>query len=147
MNSSSTVSAELELRLVVPDDAEEMVVPLTGGLDYSVSDPYAVRVSFHVGLAEPVEWVFGRELLCAGIEGPSGLGDVRIWPSEEPASDFSDEVLNIEISSPNGQARFEVPVLEVAEFLCRTYQIVPEGQESEHLDIAEGLTALLRESL
>ena len=55
MNSSSTVSAELGLRLVVP---QQTVVPLVASLYYSKEDPYAIRIAFHVGLDEPVEWIF-----------------------------------------------------------------------------------------
>jgi hypothetical protein len=43
-------------------------------------DPYAIRTTIHVG---PVQWIFGRDLLSAGIEGREGLVDVTVWP---PAS-------------------------------------------------------------
>jgi len=48
---------------------------------YSGSDPYAVRMAFHVGTDEPVEWIFARDLLAAGIESRHGEGDVLVWPS------------------------------------------------------------------
>lgn len=145
MNGSTTVSAELGIRLVVPE--EDAVVPLVAGLHYCAEDPYAVKVSFHVGTDEPVEWTFGRDLLCDGIEGPAGQGDVRVSPLMDPVDVTEDETLTIEISSPYGHARFEAPVLEVAEFLCRTYELVPEGDESLHLDMDDELTELLREAL
>src|SRR5579862_8351226 len=75
MNSSSTVSAELGLRLVVP---QQTIVPLVASLFYSREDPYAIRIAFHVGLDEPVEWIFARDLLSMGIEGREGLGDVTV---------------------------------------------------------------------
>ena len=78
MNSSSTVSAELGLRLVVP---QQTIVPLMASLFYSREDPYAIRIAFHVGLDQPVEWIFARDLLARGIEGREGLGDVQVWPS------------------------------------------------------------------
>jgi sporulation and cell division protein SsgA len=143
MNPSTTVSAELGLQLVVP---QEGIVPLVASLYYDKDDPYAVRIAFHVGLDEPVEWTFGRELLATGVEGVAGLGDVAIWQSAESSSGLI-AVLNIELSSPHGQARFEAPVAEVSDFLDRTYQIVPAGRESEHVDIEAGLTELLREAL
>src|SRR5215467_10091040 len=118
MNSSSTVSAELGLRLVVP---QQTIVPLMASLYYSSEDPYAIRIAFHVGLDEPVEWIFARDLLALGIEKREGLGDVQVWPSDgiegAPGS-----VLNIELSSPFGQARFEAPAKEISDFLRRTYQ-------------------------
>jgi len=64
-SSSTTISAELGLRLVVP---QQTIVPLVASLYYSGSDPYAVRMAFHVGTDEPVEWIFARDLLAAGIE-------------------------------------------------------------------------------
>ena len=61
MNSSNTVAAELGLRLVVP---EHDGVPLTASLHYRAEDPYAIRMAFHVGMDEPVEWIFARALLA-----------------------------------------------------------------------------------
>ena len=144
MNPTSTVSAELDIRLVVP---EETVIPLLAGLHYAAEDPYAVRVSFHVGLDEPVEWSFGRELLAMGVAGPAGLGDVKVWPAADSVSDLRGVVLNIELSSPYGEARFEASAREVSDFLRRTYRVVPQGRESERFDIEDKLADLLRESL
>ena len=114
MNSSSTVSAELGLRLVVP---KQTIVPLVASLFYSKEDPYAIRIAFHVGLDEPVEWIFARDLLSLGIEGREGLGDVVVWPSAGSADGAPGRVLNIELSSPFGQAHFEAPIKELADFL------------------------------
>jgi Streptomyces sporulation and cell division protein, SsgA. len=68
----------LGLKLVVP---QQTIVPLVASLYYSGSDPYAVRMAFHVGTDEPVEWIFARDLLAAGIESRHGDGDVQVWPS------------------------------------------------------------------
>ena len=54
------------------------------------------------------------------------------------------KVLNIELSSPFGQAHFEAPAEAMSAFLQRTYQIVPAGQESRHIDIETELNDLLR---
>jgi hypothetical protein len=144
MNSSSTtVSAELGLRLVA---AEQTIVPLVASLHYNGSDPYAIRMAFHVGSEEPVEWIFARDLLADGLMGPEGDGDVRVWPSS--AVDAPDEaparrVLNIELSSPFGEARFEAPSGAIASFLDRTYQIVAMGKESDVIDMDAELNGLL----
>ena len=143
MNNSSTVSAELGLRLVVP---QQTIVPLVASLYYSKSDPYAIRIAFHVGLDEPVEWIFARELLSSGIESQEGLGDVKVWPSVSSESGLPGSVLNIELSSPFGQAHFEAPVKEVSDFLRRTYQIVPAGKETDHVDVESEITDLLRQA-
>lgn len=144
MNGSGTVSAELGLRLVVP---EETVVPLVASLFYSKDDPYAVRIGFHVGLDEPVEWTFARDLLASGAEGATGLGDVKAWPSAQSASGLGGTVLNLHLTSPYGEALFEAPVQEVTDFLSSTYKMVPPGGETEHLDVETGLEELLRQAL
>ena len=127
---------------------------------YSGSDPYAVRMAFHVGTDEPVEWIFARDLLAAGIESRQGDGDVQVWPSLTSCADDEDpdvtgpaepqdaggKVLNIELSSPFGQAHFEAPAQAMSAFLQRTYQIVPAGQESSYLDIETELNDLLRKA-
>ena len=143
MDSSSTVSAEVGLRLVA---TPQTIVALTGRLFYSRQDPYAVRIAFHAGLEEPVEWVFARDLLSRGIVGRQGIGDVRVWPSPGPAGGEPGSVLTIELTSPRGRARLETPAREVADFLRRARQIVPDGRESGHIDIDAELDDLLRET-
>jgi Streptomyces sporulation and cell division protein, SsgA len=144
MDSGTTVSAELGLMLVVPQHA---TVPLVASLFYSGDDPYAVRMAFHVGTDEPVEWIFARDLLASGMTGPAGEGDVRAWPS--PASSDGDSegdgetVLNIVLSSPFGQALFEAPMTAMAEFLHRTYDAIPAGHEGDFIDIGGELDSLL----
>jgi hypothetical protein len=143
MNSSSTVSAELGLRLVVP---QQTIVPLVASLFYSKDDPYAIRIAFHVGLDEPVEWIFARDLLSVGLEGREGLGDVVVWPSEGTEGGAPNSVLNIELSSPFGQAHFEAPAREISDFLKRTYAIVPVGEETSQVDVDNELDDLLRQA-
>jgi len=137
MNRSAIVSAELGLMLIVPDhDA----VPLVASLFYSADDPYAIRMAFHVGLDEPVEWIFARDLLAAGLKGSAGEGDVRVWPA--PPGDR--DVLNISLSSPFGQAHFEAPLAALSEFLMRTFEVVPLGREGDFIDIGGELRDLHR---
>jgi hypothetical protein len=153
-SGSTTVSAELGLRLVVP---QQTIVPLVASMYYSGTDPYAVRMAFHVGTDEPVEWIFARDLLAAGIESRQGEGDVQVWPSPASCADSDDsdamghaetggKVLNIELSSPFGQAHFEAPAQAMSAFLQRTYQIVPAGRESRYIDIEAELNDLLRKA-
>ena len=122
---------------------------------YSGNDPYAVRMAFHVGTDEPVEWIFARDLLAAGIESRHGEGDVQVWPSASSCAQTDDrdvigsaepggKILNIELSSPFGQAHFEAPAQAMSAFLQRTYQIVPPGRESRYIDIEAELNDLLR---
>jgi len=146
-SSSRTVSAELGLRLVVP---QQTIVPLVASLYYSADDPYAIRIAFHVGLDEPVEWIFARDLLSSGIGSRQGLGDVTVWPSPATGADTGDgpsaHVLNIELSSPFGHAHFEAPIPDIASVLRRTYEIVPAGNEGDFVDVEAELTNLLRKA-
>lgn len=143
MDSSTEVTAEIGLSLVVPYD--EMVVPLTGDVRYSKNDPYAVRLKLHTGLDEPVEWVFARELLSVGMEREHGLGDVRVWPSVCSQGGLPGMVLNLELSSPTGHATFELPLREIADFLRRSHVLVPAGREGRYVDVDAELAALLRQ--
>jgi hypothetical protein len=136
MDSGTTVSAELGLMLVVPQHA---TVPLVASLFYSGEDPYALRMAFHVGTDEPVEWIFARDLLAAGLTELSGEGDVQVWPSAEDGQ----PVLHIVLSSPFGQAHFVAPQGAIAEFLRRTYDAIPAGHEGDHIDIGGELDGLL----
>ena len=150
-SSGTTISAELGLKLVVP---QQTIVPLVASMYYNGSDPYAVRMAFHVGTDEPVEWIFARDLLAAGTESRQGDGDVQVWPSPVSVAETGDldligaaappgKVLNIELSSPFGQAHFEAPAEAMSAFLRRTYQIVPAGQESRFIDMDTELNDLL----
>jgi hypothetical protein len=134
MNRSGTVAAELGLRLVVP---EHDGVPLTASLCYRGDDPYAIRVAFHAGLDDPVEWIFARDLLAAGLQTPVGEGDVRVWPGPRGL-----DTLNISLSSPFGQAHFEASLSALSGFLRLTFEVVPLGQEGDFIDIESELRGL-----
>jgi hypothetical protein len=136
-----TVSAELNLALVGP---EHTIVPLMAGLHYTSHDPYAVRMAFHVGTGEPVEWTLARDLLAAALTSPQGIGDVRAWPS--PALDDAEDqldLMHIAMSSPFGHAQFQAPAQAIAAFLQRTYAVVPAGRESDFIDFDDELAELL----
>jgi hypothetical protein len=145
------VSAELGLGLVGP---ERTIVPLTAGLSYTCADPYAVRMAFEVGTDEPVEWILARDLLAAALHGSEGIGDVRAWPSAASCDPdvvaiggaAGPAILNIAMSSPYGQAQFEVSAKAIEDFLQRTYELVPIGQESSYLDFDAELTDLLSQA-
>jgi hypothetical protein len=155
MNISRTaVSAELSLGLIGP---EHTIVPLMASLHYNCRDPYAVKIAFHVGTGEPVEWTLARDLLAAALHAREGIGDVQAWPSA--ASGDPDAVcggtdgnaagptiLNIAMTSPFGHAQFEAPAAAIDGFLHRTYRIVPAGQESDFMDFDDELSELLSQA-
>ena len=47
--------------------SEELSFRIPVELRYETSDPYAVRLTFHLPGDAPVTWVFGRELLIDGV--------------------------------------------------------------------------------
>jgi hypothetical protein len=130
------VTAELALRLVVPDGSP---VPVTAGIRYDANDPYAVTVTFYTGAAEPVRWTFARQLLTDGVERSVGEGDVRVWPAHTDGS----PIVYIALSSPSGRALFEASLADVVDFLSRSYLAVPTGAESDYVDVAAELNQLL----
>src|SRR5687768_980963 len=136
----TSVSSELQLRLVVPGAAS---LPVRADVDYDVHDPYAVTVSFHTGAGagggDVVQWTFARQLLSDGVSTPAGEGDVQAWPSSAGGT----SVVCLSLSSPSGRALFEVPLADLVEFLGRTYQAVPTGMESDHVDVDAELALLL----
>ena len=145
-NSRTAVSGELGLGLVGP---ENMIVPLMASLYYSSHDPYAVKMAFHVGGDEPVEWTLARDLLAAALHSHQGIGDVRAWPSSAAAEGeaaFGPKVLNISMTSPFGHAQFEASATAMEAFLARTYQLVGDGQESAYLDFDAELAELLSQA-
>lgn len=140
---STSVLAEVALRLVAPDGAS---LPVHARLHYGTSDPYAVHVAFQTGGAPgdgkdgaEVVWTFARQLLADGLEKPSGMGDVRVWPWTDQGS----SAVALALSSPSGQALFEAPRDALAAFLQRTYAEVPLGLESEYVDVDAELASLL----
>src|ERR1700692_4099508 len=111
-SSRADVTVEPGLGLV---GREHRIVPLMASLSYRCADPYAIRMAFHVGTDEPVEWTLARDLLAAALPSREGIGDVQAWPSAascDPAAAggaaAGDTILNIAMTSPFGAARFEV---------------------------------------
>ena len=59
--------------------------------------------------------------------------------NKPPRGDF----VALALSSPDGNALFEVPRSVLVRFLRRTYVVVPRGRESEHLDVDAAVNRLL----
>jgi hypothetical protein len=134
-----TVTTEMELRLVMADGPDR---PVQADLSYAPSDPYAVRIAFHTGGTDVVEWTFARSLLTDGVTHPVGDGDVQVWPCKN--SDGDPQVC-LSLSSPSGRALFEAPLPSLVQFLTQTYALVPTGCESDFVDVGAELAALLGE--
>src|SRR5580698_8324405 len=132
------VTTELVLRLVVTDGPDRAV---HADLNYSPHDPYAVRVAFHTGMTEVVEWTFARSLLSDGVTHPVGDGDVQVWPTDRAEQSG----VCLALSSPSGRALFEAPLPRVVAFLTQTYALVPTGCESDFVDVSAELASILND--
>jgi hypothetical protein len=122
------VEVETTVRLIAPDST---ALRVDASLRYDPADPYALHVLFHAASpgGEAVTWSFARELMVAGLDEPAGIGDVRMWPWNTPRGDF----VAMALSSPDGNALFEVPRSALVRFLRRTYVVVPRGREADHM--------------
>ena len=136
MSSTAPLTRALRLHLVV---AGEETLPVDASLSYLATDPYAVTAVFHADDEASVAWTFGRDLLAQGLAEPSGEGDVGIWPSTSRGA----AVICLALSSPSGRALLEASRDDVRAFLAATYDLVPQGTESEHLDLEDALVRLL----
>jgi hypothetical protein len=138
MTHIATITAELELHLVVPGGPS---LPVLADLRYESNDPWAVRVAFQTGGEGDgvVEWMFARQLLTDGVAQATGEGDVRVWPSLHG----TERVVNLAMASPSGSALFEIDRDALVEFLQQTYVAVPTGHESDSVDLDAELASLL----
>ena len=137
---------------------------MPAALVYDASDPFAVRVRFGEGSEDGfdrgpddaalhgptsdedvpdedggVEWLLSRDLLRAGLTGPAGEGDVRLWPARGGL-----DVLFLQLRAPSGEALFELSSAVVGDFLRESEQLVAVGHESEALQVDDELSALLQ---
>jgi hypothetical protein len=136
-------SCPITLQLVGPQSWTE--VPAL--LRYDASDPFAVRIAFgdvgdENGEVDPddggISWLVSRELLQAGLDQPSGVGDVRVWPANAAT-----DVLFLNLRAPSGEALFELSRATVSAFLRQSETLVPSGTESDLLGLDDELHALL----
>lgn len=136
-----TVTSTLHVGLVA-SGADPVAV--RAELRYEPADPYAVRVAFHTGdggsAGDVVEWTFARDLLRRGLSGPTGEGDVQLWPDRRGRG--GGEVF-LSLSSPSGKALFEVPRTALSAFVAESYLLVPDGSEASTVDVDAELDALL----
>ncbi|MCX5144353.1 MULTISPECIES: SsgA family sporulation/cell division regulator [unclassified Streptomyces] len=108
-------------------------------LSYDRTDPFAVRMAFPAPATlegTEVSWAFSRELLAAGMDGPAGVGDVRIRP-------FGYDRTVLEFHAAEGIAMVHVRTAELRRFLRRAQELVPSGDERRFLGLDRSLTDLL----
>ncbi|MDH6126675.1 SsgA family sporulation/cell division regulator [Kitasatospora sp. GP82] len=153
---SAAVEQAAQARLIVSTHRTAL---LAVTLRYFTEDPLAIRMTFPAEYAleeagpeptpapfaeEPdspqpppgVEWVFARQLLAAGLDLPSGLGDVHVRPALGLRT-------MVELRAPEGVALLQFAERDLRRFLWRSYLAVPKDQELRHLDPDRALAELL----
>lgn len=100
-------------------------------LGYRSEDPYAATMTFLTADGD-LTWTFARDLLARGLGAPIGDGDVRVTPSI--GLDGS-ALVDIELTSPDGHLVLQARTEDVRQFVSRSYDSVPAGQESTFIDI------------
>ncbi|MFE6839305.1 SsgA family sporulation/cell division regulator [Streptomyces sp. NPDC057705] len=116
--TTSTTTKPVEERVrarVITDDPLYRTIPVA--LRFAPAEPLAVRIVFPADLSPEGtdnEWVFPRALLEAGLQAPTGTGDVRIWPCGRVQA-------VVEFHSPEGVAVIQFDIAALRRFLRRTY--------------------------
>ncbi|MER5438351.1 SsgA family sporulation/cell division regulator [Streptomyces sp. NPDC002790] len=140
--SVQAVQAEVMMSFLV---SEELSFRIPVELRYESTDPYAVRLTFHLPGDAPVTWAFGRELLVDGVNGASGEGDVQVTPVElvgGAVGEMPGEV-HIRLQVGADQALFRAGVAPLIAFLDRTDKLVPLGHEESGVDFESDLDEAL----
>lgn len=106
---------------------------------YQESDPYAVSISLDEDAASAV-WTFARDLLSEGLSGPTGDGDVHVWPG---CTVSGHTVVLIEVTSDDEDVILAALPEDVSSFLASTTALVAVGDESLFLDVDAAIAAIL----
>ncbi|MEU2717693.1 SsgA family sporulation/cell division regulator [Streptomyces sp. NPDC007205] len=133
-----TISQATRVRLTAAFN-QQISVPVI--LRYSSTDPLAVHVDFPALVSSDgtdMTWSFDRGLLANGLCRPTGIGDVRIWPSGRVYT-------IIEFRSSEGRAFAKFDTAALIRFLLRSYVLVEHGKEDMGPAIEGGLATLLDE--
>ncbi|MEU1598319.1 SsgA family sporulation/cell division regulator [Streptomyces sp. NPDC005708] len=137
-----SVTCALRVELVMEDLP---VILLSAALHYSITDPFAVQLIL-APTETAVEWTFARDLLQAGIQQPSGIGDVEIWPARFPEEDTAaSDLICINLKSSDDETLLRVSKAMTRTFLQQTYSMMPSGVEQSDIDslcliLGEGLS-------
>ncbi|MFF0292616.1 SsgA family sporulation/cell division regulator [Kitasatospora sp. NPDC004614] len=125
------ISTDLALDAqIVLGEHQSIAVPVR--LGYCADDPYAVALEFLGQASEAGVWQFSRDLLWEGLQKPTGLGDVRVWP---PCPCHGRTELRIMLQGDDGSVLLDLPARQIRRWLRRdTFSLVPPGTEGTRID-------------
>ena len=114
--------------------SEASLPAVNAELRYSTEDPYAVQMLLSVDQSPAISWVYGRELLMAGVSMPAGIGDVQVYPTH-------DGVI-VELRSGGAVAKLLAHIPDIGEFIDSTLELAPLGSEMEHYRLDVELSSI-----
>ena len=136
-----TVVHQIDLQVI--DQHSGGTAAVRVGLEYAVTDPWAVSLVFSTA-AGPLRWDFARELLADGLYDHVGAGDVHLWPCLDSACRA---VVMIELEGADGSlVELQAPSRQVAAFVAASDAVVPQGAEGRHVDLDALVDELLSEA-
>ncbi|WP_037600722.1 SsgA family sporulation/cell division regulator [Streptacidiphilus rugosus] len=117
----------MDARLTV-GNSQPLGLPLRFG--YDSRDPFALTLDLRAPTGTVTVWRLSRDLVWEGLQQPTGLGDVRVWP---PAADQLD--LQIMLRGREATALLAIPAQPVRRWLAtRAFALVPQGAEADLID-------------
>lgn len=115
--------------------------PVVTRWTYSADDPFAVTLAVRTRHDRWVEWLVARDLVVEGLDGPAGIGDIRMSPQHVQGYD----VVEIEIRSTDGRAVLEVDRDLLRHFVEASLEVVALGDEATRMDV-DGAIAKITQS-
>ncbi|WP_329430943.1 SsgA family sporulation/cell division regulator (plasmid) [Streptosporangium sp. NBC_01495] len=113
---------------------------------YEPTDPYGVQLQFPRDGDEPVVWVMARSLLLLGLTPDRrktvGDGDVTVGPAPLPP----DVAITLKPPYPYQPLTVLLSRTELGAFILETLELIPDGQESQHLDVDGAIAVILAEA-
>jgi len=114
--------------------------PVVTRWSYSAADPFAVALAVRTRHDRWVEWLVGRDLVVESLEGPTGMGDIRMSPQTVQGYD----IVEIEIRSSDGRAVLEVDRDLLRHFVTSSPAIVALGDEAGRMDLDGEIAKITR---
>jgi Streptomyces sporulation and cell division protein, SsgA len=134
-NIAKRVGRKTVFELIRLDDGQ---LSVDVDLSYDTRHPHTVRLTLAMAGGVRVTWLVSRAMLAEGLTTPVGVGDVRFLP-------LSPQTSLLLLRSGGDQAWFRMPVVEIAEFLGATHDLVPADRECEWFDFDAALATVLAE--
>ncbi|MFF7178247.1 SsgA family sporulation/cell division regulator [Streptomyces sp. NPDC008121] len=119
-------SREIKWKATAHLIAESCRLPLKATVRYHSRSPYTVRLTLHTPTGDVV-WNLDRDMLLAGTETPTGIGEVHIRPAPY------DQIV-LRLGAPSAAALIGFERRQLLRWLSTSYAFVPAGTESDHID-------------